>query len=226
MHRRAVLTTGGTLTSAALAGCLTEMAGSEAADNAVLDPPDAEHANGSDFAYPTYGDPFPAFELTDPLQETTVDTRAIETECLVCTAFYATCPAECIPLMNGIVEVQTESAARRFDDAVRFLGITFDPERDTPEELRAHAEMVGVDLDRGNWHYLRPKDPAEAESIVNDELGILYEREGEGSTAEFAHITVTFLVNHDGYVERSYRGDTPDVDRISGDLETVVDAMK
>ncbi len=226
MRRRAVLTTGATLTTAAIAGCLTEMVGSDSADNAILDPPEDEHANGSDFAYPTYGDPFPAFELTDPIAETTVDTSAIETECLVCTAFYATCPAECIPLMNAIVDVQTESAAGGIDDAVRFLGITFDPERDTPDELRDHAEMVGVDLDLGNWHYLRPADVDEAESIVNDELGILYEREGEGPTAEFAHITVTFLVNPDGYIERSYRGDTPDVDRISSDLETVVDAME
>lgn len=225
MHRRTVLATGATFASTALAGCLTEMVSSDAADNAILDPPADEHASG-DFAYPTYGDPFPAFELTDPLAETTVDTSTIETECLICTAFYATCPAECIPLMNAIVGVQAESAACGIDDSVRFLGITFDPERDTPDELRDHAEMVSVDVERGNWHYLRPETPEEASSIVNDELGILYEREGEGPNAEFAHITVTFLVNPDGYVERSYRGENPSVDRISSDLETVVDTME
>ena len=226
MRRRAVLTTGATLTSAALAGCLTEMVGGSAADDAVLDPPDDEHANASDSVYPTYGDPFPAFELTDPLAETPVDTDAIDDECLICTAFYATCPAECIPLMNAIVDVQGESIERGVDDAVRFLSITFDPERDTPDELREHAEWVDVDLEVGNWHYLRPDDTDEADSIVYDDLGIHYEREGDGPNAEFAHITVTFLVNPDGYVERSYRGDSPDVDRISSDLETVVDAME
>ena len=227
MHRRSILAVGASVGTGIVAGCLTErIAGDETADEAVLEPPEEEHAHGDDYAYPTYGDPFPTIELQDPLAETTVDTGTIDDECLVCTAFYATCPAECIPLMNAIATVQEQSIERGIDDAVRFLAITFDPERDTPEELRNHAAMVEADLERGNWHYLRPADATEAESVVNDDLGILYEREGDGPMAEFAHITVTFLANPDGYVERSYRGENPDVDRISDDLEAVVDATE
>ncbi|ELY44279.1 SCO family protein [Natronorubrum sulfidifaciens] len=225
MHRRDVLATGGALTTALVAGCLTErISGDDTAEHAVLEPPENELEYGDDFAYPTYGNAFPSFELPDPLAETVVDTATIEDECFVCTAFYATCPAECIPLMNAMASVQARSLERGISDSVRFLAITFDPERDTPEELSEHADMVGVDLEAGNWHYLRPEDDEEADAVVNEELGIRFQKEGEGPMAEFAHITVTFLVNPDGYVERSYRGEDPDINRISSDLETVVDA--
>lgn len=225
MHRRDVLATGAGLSTALVAGCLTgRLSGDDAAEHAVLEPPEDELSYSDDYAYPTYGDPFPTIELSDPLAETTVDTETIDDECFVCTAFYATCPAECIPLMNAMSLVQAQSLEREIDDSVRFLAITFDPERDTPDELRDHADMVNIDLEAGNWHYLRPEDADEAQSVVNDDLGILFEREGEGETAEFMHITVTFLVNPDGYVERSYRGEDPSVDQISEDLEAVVDA--
>lgn len=189
MRRQVVLTTGTTLISAAIAGCLTEMVGSNTTDNVILDPPDNGHANGSDFAYPTYGDPFPAFELTDPLAETTVDTGTIDDERLICTGFFATCPAKLYPAAERHRRRSERAVEQGIDDAVRFLAITFGPERNTPDELRDHAEMVNVDLDLENWHYLRPDDATEAKSIVNDALRILFEREGEDPTVEFAHTT-------------------------------------
>lgn len=225
MHRRDVLATGGALSTALVAGCLTgRIGGDNAAEHTVLEPPENDLEHGEDFAYPTYGRAFPEIKLRDPLAETVVDTATIDGECFVCTAFYATCPAECIPLMHAMSSVQAQSLERGIGNSVRFLAITFDPERDTPDELRDHSDMVNVDLKAGNWHYLRPEDADEAQSVVNDELGIIFRKDGEGPMAEFTHITVTFLVNPDGYVERSYRGEDPDVDRISSDLETVVDA--
>ena len=225
MHRRDVLATGAGLSTVLVAGCLTgRLSGDDAAEHAVLEPPEDDQLHGDDYAYPTYGDPFPTIELPDPLAETDVNTDSFGDDCLVCTAFYATCPAECIPLMQALAQVQAESIERGVDDSVQFIPVTFDPERDTPDELRDHADMVNIDLEAGNWNYLRPADADEAESVVNDDLGILFEREGEGETAEFMHITVTFLVNPDGYVERSYRGENPDVEQISDDLETVVEA--
>jgi len=39
-------------------------------------------------------------------------------------------------------------------------------------------------------------------------------------------VTVTFLVNPDGVVERAYRGDEPEVERVVDDFETVVSAYE
>lgn len=113
------------------------------------------------------------------------------------------------------------------DDAV-FLPITFDPERDDEAALRENAAGLGVDLDAGNWHYLRPESPERAEAVVEDRLGIGFERTTGSERLEgydFTHVVVTLLVNPDGIVERAYRGETIDRDRVAGDIETVVDGF-
>ncbi|SDR15663.1 SCO family protein [Natronobacterium texcoconense] len=222
MNRRAVLGAGAAAGLSAVAGCLTGAFDDDASDDAVLGPPEDLGERGEPI-YPTYGDPFPEFELADPIEETSVDVAAIDDDCLVCTAFFASCPAECIPLINSLSTVQANTFERGIDDRARFLAITFDPERDTAEELSNHADIMGVDLEAGNWHYLRPEDQEEAQSVVHDELGIPFEREDLGDDYDFRHITVTFLVNPDGYVERSYRGENPDSNQITDDLEQVLD---
>lgn len=205
-----------------VAGCITEAFGDDSVESAVLDPPPDQRSGAGDLPYPSYGDPFPEFELPDPLTEETVDVAEID-ECIVCTAFYATCPAECVPLMHSMSILQADAIAAGFGDRVRFLGITFDPERDTPEALREHADMIDVDLDAGNWHYLRPADHEEAKRIVAEDLGYAFEREEVGSTYDFIHATITYLVNPNHIVERAYLGENPDNDQLYEDLESVVD---
>ncbi|EMA35468.1 SCO family protein [Halobiforma nitratireducens] len=222
MHRRHALTLGATAGLTTVAGCLTGML-DDSADNAVLEPPEAGVPSG--VSYPTYGDPFPTFELEDPLAETTVDVDALE-DALVATAFFASCPAECIPLMDSIAQVQRNAGERGLADGTRFLAVTFDPERDTADALRDHADMLDIDYEADNWHYLRPDGPEAATAVVDDELGVPFEREELGDDYEFIHIAVTFLVNPDGYVERAYRGEDPDSNRITDDLERLLDGLE
>lgn len=222
MNRRHILGAGVTTGFSALAGCLTGALESEPDGDVVLDAPDEDV--GGDPSYPTYGEPFPTFALTDPVTETTVDVADFDEECFVATAFYAECPAECIPLMSAIAAVQSRTIEKGIDDRTRFLAITFDPERDTGERLEDHADMVHIDLEAGNWHYLRPEDADEAKDIVDNTMGIPYERDDlGGDNYDFLHITVTFLVNPAGYVERTYRGEDPDVDEITDDVETLLE---
>ncbi|ADD04377.1 SCO1/SenC/PrrC family protein [Natrialba magadii ATCC 43099] len=220
MNRRRALTVGVTTGLTAVAGCLTGMLDDESSEHAVLAPPEEDIQSES--LYPTYGDPFPAFELEDPIGETTVDVSALE-DALVVTAFFASCPDECVPLMNSISQVQTNAAERGLGDETRILAITFDPERDTGDALQDHSDTFGINYEADNWHYLRPEDHEMAQSVVYDDLGIPFEREELGDEYDFMHITVTFLVNPNGYVERAYRGDDPDPVRITDDLEQVLD---
>ncbi|RQH02521.1 SCO family protein [Natrarchaeobius oligotrophus] len=220
MNRRRILGAGATAGLTTIAGCLTGLIADDSPDHVVLEPP-ADEAQG-DPSYPTYADQFPAFELSDSLAETTVAVDELD-DCHLSTAFFASCPTECIPLMNALSTVQANSLEMGIDD-VRFLAITFDPERDTAEALREHAEMMNVDLEATNWHYLRPANADEAVEIVDERLGVPFEREDlGGGDYDFHHVTVTFLVNPDGYVERSYRGEDPETDRLTADLETVDD---
>ncbi len=224
MDRRTYLLATASVGTAATAGCLTGLFESSP-DGVTLSEPDDQLTDSENLAYPAYGEEFPAFSLPDATGDSTIDTGELDRVAVV-TTFFASCPAECGILLNQLAGVQGMTADRGIDDQVRFLPITFDPERDDAEGLRDNAATVGADLEVGNWHYLRPETPEEAEDLIADGLGVDYERTDESDRMEgydFNHIVVTWLVNPDGVVERAYRGEDLDRERVADDIETLVD---
>ncbi|OYR56795.1 SCO family protein [Halorubrum halodurans] len=226
MRRRALLGGIGAAATTTVAGCATRLSSGES-EGTVLDPQEDQVADAEDLSYPAYGQPLPDFELRAPLADETVDAGDLDRTAIV-TAVFTSCPAECGVLLHRLVGVQRRVAEAGLTDAVVFLPITFDPERDDERALRENAESLGVDLAAGNWHYLRPASPAEAETVVEDRLGIGFERTTESDRLEgydFTHAVVTLLVNPDGIVERAYRGERVDRDRVADDVAAVVDAF-
>lgn len=214
------------MTTGASAGCTARLFG-DGAEGVVLDPQEDQVADSEDLAYPAYGQPLPEFELPAPLAETTVDSAELERTALV-TGIFTFCPAECGILLRQWVTVQHRMNDSGLTDSVAFLPITFDPERDDADALRDNAAEIGVNLDAGNWRYLRPDSPDRAKAVVEDKLGIGFERTTESDRLDgydFNHLVVTLLVNPDGVVERAYRGENVDPDRIAGDVEAVVDGF-
>ena len=226
MQRRSVLrraaALGATGAVGSTAGCLTGIFES-GPTNVVLGEPEDQLADSEDLGYPAYGQPFPEFTLPEAFSDDSFSSADRERPA-VYTAFYAFCTAECILLMGGMANVQATLAERDRLDAVDLVGITFDPTRDTPEKLEADAEQAGIRHDHERWHYLRPESDERAKTVVDDKLGVGFEKTGVGEAYEFKHITITFLVNPDGVVERAYRGESLDVERVVTDIETVVDA--
>lgn len=227
MERRTYLAAGLGV-AAASAGCLTTVLGdSTTAGETVLDPPRDRQFDSSDLPYPAHGEALPAFSLPDPLADGVVDSTAIDGT-LVVTGFFASCPVECVRLVGQLAGVQHGTLERGIGDEVTFLAITFDPERDDAAALRENAETIGVDRDAGNWRYLRPETPARAKTVVEDRLGIGFERTTESDRLpgyDFTHLVVTLLVNPDGVVERAYRGERVDPERVAADVERVVAAF-
>jgi len=80
-----------------------------------------------------------------------------------------------------------------------------------------------VDLDAGNWFFLRPETEARAKAVVQETFGVAYEKTGatDSSMYMFNHLGLVLLANRDGYVERAYTGNDPKAKRIREDLETV-----
>lgn len=225
LSRRRYLTAVGAAAAVGTAGCL---GGRFNDGGSVVLGEQSDQIDSDRLPYPVHGEPFPEIELPDPLTETTVSTASdeLEGQTLVVTAFYAFCPAECLLLMGALGEAHQVLLNEDVDE-VTFLSITFDPERDTAEALEDHADMMSIDLSAGSWRYLRPEDEETAAEVVTDDLGIAYERDGgDPETYEFAHQTLTFLVNPDRYVERAYREDSPDVERVVDDVSAVVDAYR
>lgn len=214
MERRNFLRMTGAAGATAATGCISALGGGN--ENVVLPPQEDQLGDSEDLAYPAYGQEFPEFSLPNPLTDETIESTS-ENHVTVATQIYATCPDECIVTGNQLAGVQSAVEERGLSDSVRFLVTTFDPRNDTAEVLRDYGERMGVDLDAGNWEFLRPEGPEEAKRVVTDRLGIAFQREG----AEFIHPSVTFLVNPDGYTERAYQGQRPKVDRVTDDAETV-----
>ncbi|WP_276252425.1 SCO family protein [Haloarcula rara] len=226
MRRRQLLQGVTAAGTAAVAGCLSRLRNGSGS-NVVLDPPADRQFDSEELPYPAHGQSLPAFSLPNPLSGETVATEELD-ETLVVTGFFATCPAECVQLVGQLVGVQRGTIERDIADAVRFLAITFDPERDDARALQEYAERMDVALDAGNWEFLRPEDAADAERVVDERLGITFERVGAEESPrvegyDFKHLSLTFLVNPDGYVERAYRTEQPDAKQVLSDVETVVE---
>ncbi|WP_134672299.1 SCO family protein [Halorussus marinus] len=228
MDRRTYLAAGLAAVTAS-AGCLTTVFGDDgSASETVLDPPDDRQYDSGELPYPAHGEPLPAFSVPDPLAGEVVDSDAVETT-LVVTAFFATCPVECVRLIGQLAGVQHGTVDRNIDDEVTFLAITFDPERDDAETLRNYGQRMNIDMEAGNWRFLRPESADRAKEVVADKLGINFDRIGAGESErlpgyDFRHLSLTFLRNSDGVVERAYRTDQPDHERVLSDVETVVEA--
>jgi len=219
MDRRTYL---GTLSSTALgtaAGCL-----GSGDPNTSLDEPDRpEGVESEALAYPAWGERVPDVTLPAPLTDDRIDLRGVDRPALV-SFFYTNCMSVCPRLVSALREVQIHSVQNGYADEVGIYPITFDPERDTPEGLREYAERMNVDLDAGNWQFLRPESRARAKAVVEDEFGVAFQRDdpenGEGKYM-FTHIGLVLLVNADGYVERAYRDREGTEERYIEDLETV-----
>jgi protein SCO1/2 len=84
-------------------------------------------------------------------------------------------------------------------DRVRFVSITLDPARDTPEVLRSYGAKRGADLSR--WSFLT--GPAEQVDDAARRYGVGSVRLASG---EIQHVVVTFLIDPAGRIAKRYFG--------------------
>lgn len=107
--------------------------------------------------------------------------------------FFATCPTIC-PIMNeNLLEVQDE-----FYGNINFgiASFTINPEHDTPEVLKDHAEELGVKLP--HWNFLTG-DQDEIYELANNGFNI-YAREDENAEGGFEHSGFFALIDQEGYI--------------------------
>jgi protein SCO1/2 len=81
---------------------------------------------------------------------------------------------------------------------VMIVTISFDPLRDTPQALRAHAVRLGADP--AHWRLARPVDPAQLESLLQA-FGIVAVPDGTG---EFQHNGAVHVLARDGRLSAIY----------------------
>lgn len=126
---------------------------------------------------------------------------------------YTSCPGPC-PILTGIhVEVQRRlSPTRRAE--IHFVSISLDPERDTPERLRAYAAARGADL--ASWSFLT--GPTERVDAALRAFGV---GKSPGEDGEIDHLVVTFLIAPDGRIARRWVGLDHEPDEVLAELERI-----
>ncbi|KAB1188691.1 MULTISPECIES: SCO family protein [Haloferax] len=222
MQRRTYLRAVGTGAAVGLAGCL----GGSGNPNVSLSKPDRENdISSEDLPYPAWGQQVPDVTLTDPIRGTEVAVRDIDTPHFH-TFFFTNCMTVCPVLISALREVQIHSVTEGYANEVSFYPITFDPARDDTAAFQKEADQMNVDMDVGNWHFLRTADEAEAKSVVEDQFGVFFEKNepNEDGNYMFTHLGLVMLVNGDGYVERTYRGNQPDEQTLIDDLTALREA--
>jgi len=136
---------------------------------------------------------------------------------------YTHCPDVCPVITGKMKAVQARLKSAGLEDAVVFLTVTFDPERDSPPVLRRYAEAYELDLT--NWRLLT--GPADAIEGLTDLLGFYTERTyvaerpaAAGSpdvrpdTPYFiTHSDRFFIVDRKGQIRASLPGSRTDVDQ-------------
>jgi protein SCO1/2 len=106
--------------------------------------------------------------------------------------FYATCPDACPLLIADVQRIERELTPRIRAD-LRIVLVSLDPERDTPDALRALARARHVDESR--WRLLRaPEDTVREIAAL---LGVKYRRLPDGS---FNHSSVITLLDPAGVI--------------------------
>jgi protein SCO1/2 len=122
------------------------------------------------------------------------------------------CPGPC-PIQTGIQVSLQRKLSADLRARTHFVSVSIDPERDTPEALRAYAEARGADL--SGWSFLTGT-PGEVDAVLADY--------GVGKTleeGEIAHNLVTYLIDPEGRIAKRYLGVSHEPEAMLADLRAL-----
>ena len=171
------------------------------------------------FHVPAKGDLVPDFKLRNQ------DGRIIHLDQfrgknVLITFIYTRCPLPnfCPLVTHNFAVVEKQLTA---DSALRgkthLLSVSFDPEHDTPERLRAFgAQYIGSDRKTAfaNWDFAVPEKPVLTEMAKFFDLGITNEAD-----QTITHTLSTTLIGPDGKVMQFYPGNEWTAEQVLADLK-------
>jgi protein SCO1/2 len=138
--------------------------------------------------------PAPEFELRDAEGKTVRLADFHAKKVVVLWFIFASCTEAC-PLQSDVLaQVQEKVNRSPMRDLVQFIAITTDPERDTPEVLRAYGPSHR--LSPHNWAFLTSgAERPEATREIADRYGLKFTRTEKG---DFMHGVVTHIIDYEG----------------------------
>jgi protein SCO1/2 len=147
--------------------------------------------------------------------------QAFRGSTVVLTFIYTRCPLPTFcPMMDrNFVSIQEHMKSDAALKRVRLVTVSFDPTRDTPAVLRAHAKELDADLTR--WTFLTG-----AEKDVDAFAGKfgVYVVRNPNDQRDITHNLRTAVIGPDGVVKKIYTGNEWTPDDILMDLKPVANA--
>ncbi len=142
-------------------------------------------------------DPAPPFALVDQ-DGRPVSLPDLRGKLVLLDFVFTHCPGPC-PILTGLHVQLQRSLAPELRARTRLVSISLDPERDTPEALRAWALARGADL--AGWSFLT--GPPEEVRAVVESYGVGTTR---GPQGELEHLVATFLIDAEGRIAERWLG--------------------
>lgn len=157
----------------------------------------ARAATGNEWQRLDADEPAPAFTLTSQ-DGRRVALKDFRGKAIVLTFMYAQCKDVC-PVLPQIIGRADKALTDAERSRVRFVGISIDPRRDTPDALREF--MRGHDLDSARWTLLTGS-VAEAAKAAGD-YGIVVRPDPQG---DLVHNAVYILIDSRGHLRTEFHG--------------------
>jgi protein SCO1/2 len=177
---------------------------------ALVRPADALcHEASKDERLPRIG-PAPEFTLTDQ-DGRRVALQELRGKVLAVTFIFASCADTC-PLLTAKLAAVQDRLGAAFGPEVRFVSITVDPERDTPQVLKRYAQAYRANF--AGWSFLTGT-PAEIREVAG-RYGVIYKKTPRG---DVDHTFLTSLIDRGGTLRVQYMGVRFDPDELLRDLQ-------
>ena len=116
-------------------------------------------------------------------------------------------------------------ARPEFTDKIRFVSLSFDPLRDTPEMMQHYGGSHVRDKEGVQWFFLTTPSPAALEPLVDgfgQDVQVVVDKETGRSSQELSHVLKVFLIDAKGDVREIYTTSFLLPQVVMNDIETLL----
>jgi cytochrome oxidase Cu insertion factor (SCO1/SenC/PrrC family) len=129
------------------------------------------------------------------------------------------------PFATGVLRHVHKLAGEdsRMAGHVRLISLSFDPEVDTPQRMRAYAEWARNRDLPVDWHFLTTRSQVELKPILEAYGQAVDRRRNPGAPeGPLFHTLRVFLIDQHGHIRNIYGADTLDPRLVMADIQTLL----
>ncbi len=134
------------------------------------------------------------------------------------------CPDICPMTTHNMYLTEKELKKNGIED-VKFVALSFDPERDSPEVLKKFAEVR--ELDFKSWTLLTGEKSTVNELMKRFDVKAIKtdETTDDDGTQEYSmmHTDRISLIDENGRLKKNYKGSTLNIEELVNDIKTLKD---